>query len=240
MSAARGSGGWLLAAPRRRRGVRLRFRTTLAVFSSACLAAAAGAARADEPADRGISLSAFAGGAYDRSVAQADRGHHLNETAPVVGATGVGNIERFAIGGAVDTTPAALGNGRLTIGALLGYQPHLGRTRFHLLGEAGGHRFSEIGSAAMARQPGSETWLPYAGVRVGAARTVPAHGFVELGVWLFGRYDLGHTTVTNAGGVSAAEPASEYRLGGMMAGLALQAGLRLESPHPWNQGMAEP
>jgi len=219
--------------------VRLLLKPTLAVFFSACLAAAAGAARADESADRGISLAAFAGGATDRSVVRADTGHRLNETAPVIGVTGVGNIDRFAIGGAIDATPGALGNGRLAIGALLGYQPQVGRTRVHLLGEAGGHRFAGLGSATMMRQPGAETWLPYAGVRVGAARTVPAHGFVELGVWLFGRYDLGHAIVTDAG-PSAAEPATAYRLGGLTAGLGVQAGLRLESPHPWNQGVLEP
>ena len=32
---------------------------------------------------------------------------------------------------------------------------------------------------------------------------------------------------------------TDYRVGGFMAGLALHVGLRLESPHPWNQGMVE-
>jgi hypothetical protein len=197
------------------------------------------AARAGEPADRGLSLSAAVGGALDRSVTAAGTGRRLNETAPFIGATGVGNIERFAIGGAVDTTPGALGNARLSLGALLGYQQQAGRTRLTVLAEAGGHRFSGVGGSAFGRPMGPDTWLPFAGVRLGAARTVPAHGVIEVGAALFARTDLERTTVTHFSSTVDRETQADYRLGGVMAGLTLQAGLRVEGPHPWHQGVAE-
>jgi hypothetical protein len=214
-------------------------RRLFAIVAVAIAGVGARAAHADEPADRGLSLSTAVGGALDRSVTAADSGHRLNEAAPVIGATGVGNIERFAIGGAVDTTPGALGNARLSLGALVGYQQQVGRTRFSVLAEAGGHRFSDVGGTAFGRQMGQDTWLPFAGLRLGAARTVPAHGLIEVGAALFARADLDRTTVTHFSTVFDTETQTDYRLGGFMAGLALQAGLRLEGSHPWNQGVAE-
>jgi hypothetical protein len=179
----------------------------LAVAAILGAAATTSPVRADEPADRGISLSVAAGGASDG--------------APIVGASTVGNLERAAIGGAVDAMPGAPRNGRLSLSVLLGYQQQIGRTRFHLMGEAGGHRSFEAGTTSVGSQAALEVWPPFAGVRLGVARTVPAHGLVEVGASLFGRHDLD-------------------RAGGVLAGLTLQVGIRLESPHPWNQGVVEP
>jgi hypothetical protein len=214
-------------------------RPLLAALAVIGVAGPISAARADDSADRGISLSAWVGGALDRSVTAAGSGRRLNEAVPIVGATGVGNIERVAIGGSVDATPAALGNARLALGALLGYERQIGRTRFHVLGEAGGHRFSDVGGAPLGPRLGPDTWLPYAGVRIGAARTVPAHGFLELGLCLFGRYDLGRATVANVTSLDGEGTRSDYRLGGLMTGVAVQLGMRLDSPHPWNQGVQQ-
>ncbi len=197
----------------------------------------AAAARAEEPADRGLSLAAWAGTAFDRSVAASETGRPLHDAAPMVGATGLGNVERVAIGGAVDAIPGMLGEGRLSLSALLGYQPQIGAFRYQLLGEAGGHRFTDVGGTLFARRPGTETWLPFAGVRLGAARTYPAHSVGEVGVWVFGRYDIGQKTVTNVRDFMGDETRTDYRVGGYMVGLAVQVGLRLEAPHPWNQGV---
>jgi hypothetical protein len=189
-------------------------------------------ARAGEPADRGISMSAWAGAAVDRSVVSADSGRPLHDGAPLVGATTVGNIGRLAMGGAVDATPGINGDGRLSIAVLLGFQPEVDRIRVQFLGEAGRHRFSNVGGNLFAHQLGPETWLPYLGVRLGATRTVPANGLFEVGAWLFGRYDIGEATVTNVSGFLGEETRTDYRVGGWMCGLALQVGLRLESPDP--------
>jgi len=218
------------------RGLRRRL---FAIATVLGVVAAARAVRADEPADRGISLSVSAGGAYDGSVRAADTGRRVNDGAAFVGATGVGNLERVAIGGAVDVMPGAPGNGRLSLSALLGYQQQIGHTRFQLFGEAGRDRFSESGATLVGREPGPEVWLPFAGVRLAAARTVPAYGLFELGAALFARYDLDRATVTHLSDLMDQAP-TRYRVGGFRAGLALQVGIRLESPHPWNQGVVEP
>jgi len=178
------------------------------------------AASAAEPSERGISLTAWAGAAIDRSVTATDGGHRVNEATPIFGATGVGNIERVAIGGAVDATPGVSGDGSLSLGALLGYQEQVGRTRLRVLGEGGERRFSPAGGASRDGQLGAEPWIPYAGVRLAAARTVPAHGFIEVGVAWLARTD--------------------DRLDGFMTAVGLEIGVRLEAPHPWNQGTREP
>src|SRR5205823_7498181 len=131
------------------------------------IAALPGAARANEPADRGLSLSAWAGGALDRSVTAHD-GQPVDLEAVVAGLSGVGNIERVAIGGAVDARPGFGGAGRLSLSALLGYQQQIGRDRLQVLGEAGGRRFSGVGAGdPFARQVGPDPWLPFVGVRIG-------------------------------------------------------------------------
>ena len=195
-----------------------------------------GAARADGPADRGISLSAWAGGALDRGVVTGD-GRPVHPEGLMAGLTGVGNIERVAIGGAVDVRPALFGDGRLSLSALLGYQQQAGRARVQLLGELGTRRFSGLGADGVVAQPAPEPWLPFVGVRLGSARTVPARGFVELGSWLFARYDIRQTTATSVGNLSGEGAHADYRIGGFMLGMAMQVGLRLESAHPWKQGV---
>jgi hypothetical protein len=195
-----------------------------------------GAARADGPADRGISLSAWAGGAIDRGVRTTDR-RPVHPEGLIAGLTGVGNIERVAIGGSVDVRPALSGQGWLSLSALLGYQQQAGRARLQLLGEVGTRRFSGLGADEVTDQPAAEPWLPFVGVRIGSARMVPARGSVELGSWLFARYDVWQTTVTRMGNLSGEEARADYRIGGFMLGMAMQVGLRLESPHPWNQGV---
>ena len=197
------------------------------------MVAAAVPAYGGEPADRGISMSAWAGAAVDRSVSAVESLRLLRDGVPLVGATTLGNIGRLAMGGAVDATPGINGDGRMSLALLLGFQPEIEGTRLQLLGEAGRHRFSNVGGSLVGHQLGPDTWLPYLGVRLGVARTAPAHGPFEVGAWLFGRYDIGQATVTNVSGPLGAETRTDYRLGGWMGGLALQVGLRLESADPY-------
>jgi hypothetical protein len=196
------------------------------------IVAAAPAARGGEPADRGISMSAWAGAAVDKSVSAVDSGQSLRDGVPLVGAATLGNIGWLAMGGAVDATPAINGDGRMSMSLMLGLQPEIEGTRIQFLGEAGRHRFSNVGGSVSGHQLGADIWLPYLGVRLGVARTAPAHGPFEVGAWLFGRYDIGEAVVTNMSGVYGEETRTDYRLGGWMGGLALQVGLRLESADP--------
>jgi hypothetical protein len=114
--------------------------------------AAAAAAYGGEPADRGISMSAWAGAAVDRSVSAANSGRSLRDGVPLVGATTLGNIGRLAMGGAVDATPGINGDGRMSLALLLGLQPEVEGTRIQLLGEVGHRRFSNVGGDLFAHQ----------------------------------------------------------------------------------------
>ncbi len=211
--------------------MRSRWQMRARVLVVSGMAAVALPARAEEPADCGISMSVWAGAAVDRSVVAADSGRPLHDGAPLIGATALGNVRWVALGGTVDATPGTNGDGRLSIGVLLGVQPEVDRIRIQVLGEAGRHRFSDVGGTAFAHQLGPDTWLPYLGLRLGVARTVPAHGMFEVGAWLFGRYDVGEATVTNVG-TFMQENRTDYRLGGWMCGLALRVGLHLEAADP--------
>src|SRR4029079_16608807 len=130
---------------------------------------------AEEPADRGISLTAWVGGTVDRSITAIDRGRRVTDATPIFGATAVGNIERVAMGGSLDATPGSLGNGRLSLGGLLGYQQQVGRRPLHAFAEAGQRRFSQVGGTMSGHQVGADARLPYAGVRLPAPRTHPRH-----------------------------------------------------------------
>ena len=129
------------------------------------------------------------------------------------------------MGGTVDTTPSINGDGRMSIAPLLGFQPEVEGMRFQLLGEAGRHRFSDVGGGVFGHQLGPDTWLPYLGVRLGVARTVPAHGLFELGAWLFGRDRHPRGDRDERERLSwARRPGPTIGIGGWMWGLALRSG----------------
>jgi hypothetical protein len=183
---------------------------------------------ADERAERGISVSAWAAEAVDRSVTIAGHGDERTSTTPVFGLTGLGNVGPLALGAAIDGTPAVDRDGRLVLSTLFGYQPRIGGSRVHLLGEVGGHMFSNVGAERAERQFGPDRWLPFLGLRLGAARTMADHGRFELGLWLFCRYDVGQATVSTVGGPYGDDTRTEYRVGGFMTGVAFQMGVRFE------------
>ena len=82
-----------------------------------------------------------------------------------------------------------------------------------------------------AHQVGPDTWLPYLGVRLGVARTVPVHGMFEVGAWLFGRLRPRRGDCHERRHFPR-ETRTDYRLGGWMCGLALRVGLHLEAADP--------
>ena len=196
------------------------------------MAAVALPARADEPADRGISMSAWAGAAVDRSVVAADSGRPLHDGAPLVGATALGNIRWVALGGTVDATPGINGDGRLSIGVLLGVQPEVDRIRIQVLGEAGRHRFSDVGGTAV-RPPARPRHLVAVPRRSPRRRPHRARARDVRGGRLAVRA-LRHRRGDRheRRQLSWQETRTDYRLGGWMCGLALQVGLRLEAADP--------
>lgn len=190
--------------------------------------------RAEEASANGLSVNAWAGAAVDRSVTHVDGGQALHDAAALIGVTALGNVGALAFGAAFDGMPGLFGDGRFALAGLGGWQPKMGRLRLQILGEAGAHRFTDVGANFFAYQVGGATWLPYGGLRVGAARTLGQRGYFDAGAWLFARYDLGRETVTavDPGFLGSPGTTTDYHVGGFMIGLAIQVGLRFETPRP--------
>ena len=164
------------------------------------MAAVALPARADEPADRGISMSAWAGAAVDRSVVAADSGRPLHDGAPLDRRHRAGQHQVGRRWAARSTRPpesTAMGGCRSRV--LLGVQPEVDGSAFRCWARPDAIASRTWAAPCSPTSSVPNTWLPYLGVRLGVARTVPAHGMFEVGAWLFGRYDVGEATVTNVG-----------------------------------------
>jgi hypothetical protein len=212
----------------------------LVVGSALMFPSLASADQDDVARDKGISLSAWAGGAMDRSVTNVSGGAPLHPTAALVGITAVANVGELAVGAALDGFSGLFGEGRMAIAALGGWQPRDGRLRLQILGEVGAHRFSDVGGSLFAEQMGGPTWLPYGGVRVGTAWTFGERGHVEVGTNLFARYDLGSSTVTtiDSGFLGSPSTRTDYNVGGFMAGLGIQVGVRFQTPRAPSTSLA--
>jgi hypothetical protein len=193
---------------------------------------AARRARADDEPPSGISLGAWAGAAMDRAVARAGDGTPLHDRQQLAGVTALGNMEGVTLGGSLDGTPGILGNGQLWVGGLAGWRSALGAVRMVLLGEAGEHRFSDVGGTMLGHQVGDDVWLPYAGARLGVAWTIPEQSHFELGLWTLARYDARSQTVTYTSSLAGDGERTDYRVGGYMVGLAFQVGARFEARPP--------
>jgi hypothetical protein len=204
-------------------------RSLLVVIALASLALPT-AALAEEPADLGISLSAWVGQAIDQSITIVGDRDARNGTTSVLGVTGLGNIGPLALGAAADGTPGLGLDGWLALSALLGVQSRVGGARLHLLGEVGSHLFSGMGAERFERQLGSDRWLRFVGLRLGAAQTMADHSRFELGMWLFSRYDLAQATMSTVGGSGGDDARTDYRVGGFTTGIAFQVGVRFERP----------
>ena len=93
-----------------------------------------------------------------------------------------------------------MGDGRVSLGGLAGWQPRIGSHRYQLLGELGAERFSDVGGTLLSSPSARETWLDYAGVRLGVTETFGGDGPFELGAWVFVRKDLGQADVSSTSG----------------------------------------
>ena len=197
---------------------------------------AAPAARADEAPLFGLSVDAYAAPTWDRSITDQQTGQPRQGSRGMVGVATLLNWDGLALGGVVDGMPGIFGDGRVSAGALVGWQPRLGSHRYQLLGEMGQERFSEVGGNLLSTPNTKDTWLGYVGARLGMSETFASDGPFELGAWLFVRKDINDATVTNTSGnvLGGDETTTQYRLGGYSAGVALRVGLRFDQkrlPH---------
>jgi hypothetical protein len=135
------------------------------------------------------------------------------------------NLGTFEFGAIADVTFAQHSANQSAIGALAGMKLPLGPVRLDLLGEAGGHRYGNIGSNPSIVKSGSDQWFAYLGLRPGVAfkfGAPDAPGFL-LGLWGFARWDL--TTKNAAVTVSGAtDQPGKVKLGGVSIGATVRAG----------------
>ena len=202
---------------------------------------AAPAARADEAPLFGFSVDAYAAPTWDRSITDQQTGQPRQGSRGMVGLATLLNWDGLALGGVVDGMPGIFGDGRVSAGALVGWQPRLGSHRYQLLGEMGQERFSEVGGNLLSTPNTKETWLGYVGARLGMSETFGSDGPFELGAWLFVRKDINDATVTNTSGnlLGGDEATTQYRLGGYSAGVALRLGVRFDQKRPPHESTAD-
>jgi hypothetical protein len=214
-----------------------------AAVALATVTLAASAARAeDAPPLFGFSVDAFAAPTLDRSIADQQTGLARQPTRGMVGLATLLNWDELALGGVVDGMPGIFGDGRLSMGALAGWQPRVGAHRYQLLGELGQERFSDVGGNLFSTPSATETWLGYVGARVGLSETFGSDGPFELGAWLFFRKDVGDALVTNTAGNflgGGDDTVSQYRLGGYSAGVGLRVGVRFDQKRPVSESTVE-
>jgi len=198
-------------------------------------------ARAEAPPLFGLSVDAYAAPTFDRSITDQQTGRPRQGSRGMVGLATLLNWDELALGGVIDGMPAIFGDGRLSMGALAGWQPRLGSHRYQLLGELGQERFSDVGGDLLSTPSTPETWLGYVGARVGLSESFGGDGPFELGAWLFFRKDLGDATVTNSSGnfLGGEDTITPYRLGGYSAGVGLRLGVRFDQKRASNEPTAD-
>ena len=214
---------------------------TAAAAALAVVTLSAPDARAEDAPLFGFSLDAFAAPTLDRSIADQQTGLARQPTRGMVGLATLLNWDELALGGVVDGMPGIFGDGRLTMGALAGWQPRVGGHRYQLLGELGQERFSDVGGNLFSTPSAKETWLGYVGARVGLSEAFGSDGPFELGAWLFFRKDVGDALVTNTAGtfLGGDDTVSQYRLGGYSAGVGLRVGLRFDQKRPVSESTVD-
>ena len=203
------------------------------------------AARAEPSPLFGFSVDAYAAPALDRSVTDQNTGEPYQRSRGMLGLATLLNWDELALGGVVDGMPGIFGDGRLSAGALIGWQPRVSTHRYQLLGEIGQERFSDVGGNFFNTPSQHDTWLGYVGARAGVTETFGHDGPFELGAWLFVRKDVGDATVTNTSssfpilGGPSEETTTTYHVGGYSAGLAFRVGVRFDQKRPSSDSTTE-
>jgi hypothetical protein len=146
----------------------------------------------------------------------------------------LGNVDDFAIGGAVAWVPDIFGDGRLVVGARAGWQPTFGTTRVQVLGDAGIHRFTNVRGGFFSSSTPSLVSTPYVGCQIGMTRTFVRDGHLEYGLAVLVRSDLAQQTVTHSEGGNGflggdvPPTTTELHVGGTMVGAMFTLGFRVE------------
>lgn len=133
------------------------------------------------------------------------------------------NVEWFQFGAIADYSWSSNRASQTALGGLVGLKLPLGRLRLDLMGEAGGHRYGDLGNAVNSDK---DQWFMYLGLRPGVAFKFgePDRPGFLLGVWTFVRWDLNSNrvpvTAENIGNTTA----GSIKLGGSTIGATLRVG----------------
>ncbi len=161
---------------------------------------------------------------FSSSVSGAQHDQHLfNDSQQIAGADLMFNVGVLQFGAIADHTWAKDKASQTALGGLLGFKLGAGPLRIDLMGEAGAHRFGDLGSVSSSNK---DQWLAYVGLRPGIAfkLAAPDQPGMIIGVWTFARWDLSSTTVpVTAGNVGNTTPNS-LKLGGTTIGATLRLG----------------
>jgi hypothetical protein len=203
------------------------------ILAGAAIAATVGltapAARAADAPLFGVSVDGYVAPTWDRSVTNMSSGQPYQPSRSAVGLATLLNWDGLVLGGVVDGMPGMFGNGRLTMGGVIGWQPRSGSERVQVLSEVGQERFSDVGGNLLNTPSVEATTLGYVGARLGVTHTFSGDGPFELGVWAFVRKDVGEATVTNTvGSFGGEDTVTQYRVGGYSGGISLRVGLRFD------------
>jgi hypothetical protein len=201
-----------------------------AAVALAAVTLALPAAHAAESPAFGISVDGYLAPTWDHSVTVQETGEPERASRGKLGVAALINLDQLAFGGVVDGFPGIVGEGRLTVGAVVGWQPHSGTHRYQLLAEVGEERFSDVGGAVLGTPSVHQTSLDYVGTRVGVSETLGRDGHFVLGAWFFVRKDLGEAVVSNSdtNWFNGETTSTGYVVGGYTAGVAFRIGLRFD------------
>jgi hypothetical protein len=144
-------------------------------FAGAAAAATIGltapTARAADGPLLGFSVDGYLAPTWDRSVTDMQSGKPHQPSRSAVGIATLLSLDELVFGGVVDGMPGVLGDGRLSMGGVFGWQPRSGNDRYQVLGEVGEERFSDTGGTLLSTPSADETTLGYVGARLGMTHT---------------------------------------------------------------------
>jgi hypothetical protein len=188
-------------------------------------------ARADQDKPLGLSVGLGLEADFDDTVIDA-AGDRLHDQSGQLLVSALANRGDLAFGGVIVSHPELFGDGRALYGGRAGWQPRFGPVRFQVLGEAGLHRFTNVGSGLFSSSTPKEVSGPYLGLALGTTGTF-GHSVFEWGITLVAREDLFRDTVIKTessflGG--PVPPPTTYYVGGTSVGAVLTLGLRFAEP----------
>ena len=208
----------------------MRARAIAAAFLFIQLVASGQGARASAATPSGLSIGVGLDLFHDGTIADLS-GQNVHAGGALFGLGVLANFGDFAVGGGVGVAPDVLGDGRLLLGARAGYQPTIGTTRVHLLGELGVHRYTHVDEGLFSVSTPDFFSTPYVGAQLGITRAFVQNGLLEYGLELFLRQDLDqqpfvHQEENFLGGPNP--PPTDLIVGGTMIGASVTVGFRVD------------